>query len=85
MHPHCDKLREIEDKELIRRLLERGKDSGRSDDQSEEIIANRIKEYNNKTATLKGYYSAQNKLTEIEGIGSIEDIANKLNTVIDTL
>ena len=75
----------VEDEELIRRLLERGKDSGRADDQNKEIIANRIKEYNNKTAPLKGYYSAQNKLTEIEGIGSIEDIANKLNTVIDTL
>ena len=75
----------VEDEELIRRLLERGKDSGRADDQNKEIIANRIKEYNNKTAPLKVYYSAQNKLTEIEGIGSIEDIANKLNTVIDTL
>ena len=63
----------VEDEELIRRLLERGKDSGRADDQNKEIIANRIKEYNNKTAPLKGYYSAQNKLTEIEGIGSIEE------------
>lgn len=75
----------VEDEELIRRLLERGKNSGRADDQNKDIIANRINEYNNKTAPLKDYYSAQNKLTEIEGVGSIEDIANKLNTVIDTL
>ena len=75
----------VEDKELIRRLLSRGKDSGRVDDQDESIIANRINEYNNKTAPLKEYYSAQNKLSEIEGNGTVEDIAEKLNDVIDTL
>tara|TARA_B110000902_G_scaffold211982_1_gene242930 strand:- start:1720 stop:2292 length:573 start_codon:yes stop_codon:yes gene_type:complete len=75
----------VEDEELIRRLLSRGKDSGRADDKNEEIIANRINEYNNKTAPLKDYYSAQNKLSEIEGVGSVVEISNKLNTVIDTL
>ena len=75
----------VEDEELIRRLLSRGKDSGRADDQDESIIANRINEYNNKTAPLKEYYSAQNKLSEIEGNGTVEDIAEKLNDVIDTL
>ena len=75
----------VEDEELIRRLLERGKNSGRADDQNKEIIANRINEYNNKTAPLREYYSTQNKLTEIEGIGSVEEIASKLNAVIDTL
>lgn len=75
----------VEDEELIRRLLERGKNSGRADDQNKEIIANRINEYNNKTAPLKEYYSTQNKLTEIKGIGSVEEIASKLNAVIDTL
>ncbi|OUV75982.1 MAG: adenylate kinase [Flavobacteriales bacterium TMED123] len=75
----------VEDKELIKRLLERGKDSGRADDQNERIISNRINEYNNKTAPLKAYYHAQNKLSEIEGVGSITEIAKKLNTVIDTL
>ena len=75
----------VADEELIRRLLERGKNSGRADDQNKEIIANRINEYNNKTAPLKEYYSTQNKLTEIKGIGSVEEIASKLNAVIDTL
>ena len=59
----------VEDSELIKRLLNRGKDSGRSDDQDENIIANRINEYNNKTAPLKDYYSKQNKLQEIDGVG----------------
>ena len=75
----------VEDEELIRRLLSRGESSGRADDQNESIIANRINEYNNKTAPLKDYYSAQNKLSEIEGNGTVEDIASKLNNVIDTL
>jgi adenylate kinase len=75
----------VKDSELIRRLLERGEKSGRSDDKNEAIIANRIQEYNNKTAPLKEFYASQNKLSEIEGIGSIEDIALKLNNVIDTL
>jgi len=75
----------VSDKELIRRLLERGKSSGREDDKNETIIANRINEYNKKTAPLKEYYSAQNKLSEIEGIGSVAEIAKKLNAVIDKL
>ena len=75
----------VADDELIRRLLERGKDSGREDDKNESIIANRINEYNKKTAPLKEFYLAQNKLSEIEGIGSVSEIANKLNSVIDTL
>ena len=75
----------VEDEELIRRLLERGKNSGRTDDQDESIIANRINEYNNKSAPLKEFYSVQNKLSEVEGAGSIEDIAMKLNEVIDSL
>jgi adenylate kinase len=75
----------VEDAELIKRLLERGKDSGRADDQNESIIANRINEYNNKTAPLKEFYAAQNKLSEIEGVGTVSAISEKLNTVIDTL
>ena len=75
----------VEDEELIKRLLSRGEKSGRADDQDESIIANRINEYNTKTAPLKEYYSAQNKLSEIKGNGTVEDIAEKLNDVIDTL
>ena len=75
----------VEDEELIRRLLSRGEDSGRADDQNESIIANRINEYNTKTAPLKDFYASQNKLSEVEGLGSVEDITLKLNTVIDSL
>jgi adenylate kinase len=75
----------VEDKELINRLLKRGENSGRADDKNENIIANRINEYNNKTAPLQEYYGAQKKLSEIDGTGSIEEISNKLSIVIDTL
>src|SRR5436190_5649457 len=51
---------EVPKDELIKRLLNRGKDSGRTDDQNETIIEKRISEYNDKTAPLKDYYSKQN-------------------------
>ena len=76
---------QVDDKELTKRLLLRGKDSGRADDQNENIIRNRIKEYNNKTLPLKEFYGAQNKLQEIEGIGSIDEINQKLCNAIDNL
>lgn len=74
---------EVEDDELIMRILKRGKESGREDDQNETIIMNRIKEYNKKTAPLKDYYSAQNKFYAVEGIGSIDEIFNVLCSVIE--
>ena len=69
---------EVETEELIKRLLLRGKDSGRADDQNEEVIAKRIKEYNSKTAPLKEYYSKQNKFVSINGHGSVDEIFDRL-------
>jgi adenylate kinase len=74
---------EVSDEELTKRLLLRGQNSGRADDQNEEIIRNRIREYNNKTAPLKEYYSAQNKYKAVYGIGSIDEIFAALCEVID--
>ena len=74
---------EVDDEELKKRLLERGKTSGRSDDQDENIIANRIKEYNAKTAPLKNFYTAQDKFVNVDGIGSIEEIAERLYAAVD--
>ena len=70
---------------LIKRLLERGKSSGRIDDQNESKIINRFKEYNKKTAPLKTYYIDQNKFYSVSGIGSIDIITNRLVQVIDSL
>jgi adenylate kinase len=69
---------EVDNEELVKRLLLRGKDSGRPDDANEEIIRNRVNEYNNKTLPLKKYYSEQAKFHSINGIGSIDSIFNQL-------
>jgi adenylate kinase len=74
---------EVDNDELTKRLLIRGKNSGRPDDQNEEIIRNRINEYNNKTAPLKNYYSAQSKFQSIEGIGTVDEIFENLCKNID--
>ena len=76
---------EVDENELITRLLERGKSSGRADDQDAGIIKNRIKVYENETAVLKTYYANQNKFFGIEGVGSIESITLGLCKAIDTL
>ena len=69
---------EVDDEELTRRLLRRGKDSGRADDQNEEVVRKRIVEYNTKTAPLKDYYSKQNKFISIQGTGSVDTIFTAL-------
>lgn len=74
---------EVEDSILVERLLNRGKDSGRADDADESIIKNRITEYYNKTAALKDFYGNQNKYFGVDGIGSIDEISNRLYKVID--
>jgi adenylate kinase len=76
---------EVDDEVLVKRLLERGKTSGRVDDADESIIRNRITEYYNKTAILKDYYSAQNKYFGVDGVGSVEEITERLSKTIDNL
>ena len=76
---------EANDNILVARLLERGKTSGRPDDQDEEKIRNRYQEYNEKTAPLMDYYTKQNKFYAVDGIGSIADITERLSKVIDNL
>lgn len=75
---------EVDDKELVERLLNRGKISGRSDD-NQEVIESRLKVYNTQTAPLKEFYSEQNKLKVIQGSGSIENIFHSIEKEIDML
>jgi adenylate kinase len=72
---------EVEKQELVERLLSRGKVSGRSDDQDVAIIENRINVYNEKTAPLIDYYKAQGKYFPVEGMGSIDEIASRVENV----
>ena len=76
---------EAADDILVERLLERGKSSGRTDDQDESKIRNRFEEYNQKTAPLRDYYTQQDKFHSINGIGTIEEITNRLTKLINTL
>lgn len=76
---------EADDEILVQRLLERGKTSGRIDDQDEEKIRNRYQEYNEKTAPLTQYYKEQNKFHAVNGIGTIQEITERLSKVIDNL
>ncbi|MFK7050408.1 MULTISPECIES: adenylate kinase [Flavobacterium] len=76
---------EADDEILVQRLLERGKTSGRTDDQDEEKIRNRYQEYNEKTAPLIGYYKGKDKFYEVDGIGTIEEVAQRLSSVIESL
>ncbi|MCH4823942.1 adenylate kinase [Gramella lutea] len=76
---------EVDDEILVERLLERGKTSGRADDADEAVIRNRIKVYYDETAILKNYYQAQDKYYGVDGVGSIDEITNRLSEVIDEL
>lgn len=76
---------EADDDVLVKRLLERGKDSGRPDDQDEKKIRKRFEEYNQKTAPLRKYYEKQGKFHSVNGIGDIDEITQRLSKVIDSL
>jgi len=73
---------EVDDNELKNRILERGKTSGRVDDQSLEKVENRIRVYNEETLPIANYYKIQNKFFSINGVGSIDEIANNISRVI---
>lgn len=74
---------EVEEEELRKRLLLRGKDSGRPDDQDPAIIQKRIDVYNGETMPVKAFYTAKGKYKGINGIGEIETIFNDLCKAID--
>ncbi len=75
----------VEDEELIRRILGRGQDSGRADDSDPVVIRKRIEEYNKKTAPLIDYYKGQQKYTPIIGKGSVDEIFDLLCDAIESL
>lgn len=76
---------EVTDQEIVDRLLERGKTSGRADDQDEAIIRNRIEVYREATSPVYDYYAAKDKAQQVDGLGQIEEIAERLRRAIDPL
>lgn len=75
----------VEDEALVERLLKRGETSGRTDDSNEDIIRNRIKEYYAKTAEVAELYKKQGKYTEVNGVGSIDEISEKLFAEVEKI
>jgi len=75
----------VDDEVLVQRLLKRGETSGRTDDADETIIRNRIKEYYAKTAEVAELYKQQGKYKEINGVGEISEISEKLFAEVETI
>ena len=75
---------EVPEELLIERMLERGKVSGRADDNIDSI-KHRFVEYNEKTHPVMGYYEAKGQLHPVNGVGEIPEIFESLCTVIDAL
>lgn len=74
---------DVDDDEIVKRLLNRGLTSGRADDNDESIIRNRISVYNKETAQVYDYYGNVDKSVKVQGIGSIDEIFERLKTEID--
>ena len=75
----------VEDQVLVERLLKRGETSGRTDDSNVQIIENRIKEYYAKTAEVAELYKQQGKYVEINGVGEINEISEKLFAEVEKI
>jgi adenylate kinase len=74
---------DVSEEELVKRLLNRGLTSGRSDDTNETVIRARIVEYKDKTTVVANYYSQFNKVVNINGEGTVEEIFSALCSEID--
>ena len=76
---------DVNENELISRLLNRGKINNRSDDQDIEKIKNRFNEYNTKTSILIDFYQKQDKFFSVDGKGTVNDITSRLFDLVDSL
>ena len=76
---------QVPEEELVRRILLRGKDSGRADDASEEVIRDRLSVYHKQTAIVSDFYTARNKYASIDGVGSMDEVFGRIAAIIDSL
>jgi len=74
---------QVSEEELVKRLLNRGLTSGRSDDNNEEVIRARIIEYHKKTSVVADYYRRFDKVVDIPGEGTVDEIFENLCAEID--
>jgi adenylate kinase len=76
---------EVDEEEIVKRILERGKSSGRPDDNDETVIRKRISVYKSETSQVFDFYQLKEKSQSVYGIGSIEEIFDKLSAIVDSL
>ena len=74
---------DVPTEELVQRILLRGQSSGRADDANEEVIRNQIQIYNEQTAVVADYYSAQGKYEAVNGVGSLDEVFDRICDVIE--
>jgi adenylate kinase len=74
---------EVDEEELIKRLVLRGKTSGRSDDADEKVQRNRQEVYKKETLPVASHYAKSKKVTAVDGMGDVQDIFNRLSAHID--
>ena len=73
----------VPEEELVKRILLRGKDSGRADDASEEGIRGRIEVYRRQTQVVADFYAKQDKYADVDGVGSMDEVFDRIRAVID--
>lgn len=76
---------DVNDEEIVQRIILRGQTSGRPDDSNEEIVRKRIQVYNEETSPVFEYYNTKNKSVKVNGIGTVDEIFDRLCTVINAL
>lgn len=74
---------EVEEEELIQRLLKRAQEQGRADD-TEEVVRERMRVYREKTQPLEDYYKGKNQFFAVDGVGSLEDVYQRSVPVIQS-
>lgn len=75
----------VDEEELVKRLLLRGKESGRADDADESVIRNRISVYKAQTAIVADYYKKQGKYVAVKGVGEVDEIFERLCYEVEKL
>lgn len=75
----------VADEEVVTRITSRGKIEGRKDDQNPEIVQNRINIYKNQTSPVANHYDTVKKTKRIDGIGTIEEIFERICGVLDAV
>ena len=73
----------VPEEELVKRILLRGKESGRADDASEEVIRGWLDVYRKQTAVVADFYSGHNKYASVDGVGTMDEVFDRIVKVIE--